>query len=296
MGIKEKLRIIAKQTLLVIMVALVLGGSFTLAQTALAFSKNSEMNKPMELGAVATGQPANKNNADPTETQKPTNADSPAATATAGKRLTPKTIPAGIITADQAIALAKKEFQDYFGLDIQDSVVIDTFSNDLATVYGSGELYEPLLLSKAFAGKKMLLVLLHTAESDYGEPAQPGSIPVWSFQLIGDGADDGDIVAGLSLKAESGEVISGGLVKDMPQGGTTSEDTLKKMAAAARTFVEDKGILGQAAIAKVENNQNGPEVSVTLSDGRVIVVTVDKNMQIVSFYVKGVWDDREVEC
>jgi hypothetical protein len=294
MGIKEKLRIIAKQTLLVIMVALVLGGSFTLAHTALAFSKNNEKNKPMELGAAATEQPANKNNADPAETQKP--ADAPAATATAGKGLTPKTIPAGIIAADQAIALAKKGFQDFYGLDAQDCVVIDTFSNDLATVYGSGELYEPLLLSKAFAGKKMLLVLLHTEESDYGEPAQPGSIPVWSFQLIGDGADDGDIVAGLSLKAESGEVISGGLVKDMPQGGTYSEDTLKQMAAAARKFVEDKGILGQAAIAKVENMKSGPEVSVTLSDGRVIVVTVDKNLQIVNFYVKGVWDDREVEC
>lgn len=301
MGFRDKWKIVAKQTLLVAVVALVLCGSFALAYTALALSERGEKNSPVALESAPTERPGNKNNADPTTTATQGNADadasaaSPAASPQDGTALVPKTIPAGILSAEEAIAIAQKGYQDYFGLDAQDCVVIDTFSHTLATVYGSGELYEPLLLQKAFAGKKMLLVLLYTSESDYGEPAEARTTPpVWSFQLLPDGADDGNILAGFSINAETGDVIAGGLVTDEPEGQPYPKDTLKQMTEAARQYVGQTGILGQAAIVKVENVKTGPEVSVTLSDGRVIVVKVNGNGEVISFYVKGVWDSQEI--
>lgn len=117
-------------------------------------------------------------------------------------KLEKMTLPEVIISPDQAISIAKKAYKDYYGLDVEDCLVIDTCSYSQFTVYGTGELWEPLWERNAYAGKQILLMSV-------SESADMGNF-MWAF-VLQDGAYE-NIPAGtisyiVLIDAASGEVV-----------------------------------------------------------------------------------------
>lgn len=114
--------------------------------------------------------------------------------------LTKNTLPKVNISPDQAISIAKKAYKDDYSLNVEDCLVVDSFSYSQDTVYGTGGLWETLCKTNAYAGKQIMDIGLGGSVDHYE----------WTIELR-DGAygsvPAGTLVYMITIDAASGKIV-----------------------------------------------------------------------------------------
>jgi hypothetical protein len=174
----------------------------------------------------------------------------------------------GVIPPEQAVTLARAAYLNYFSIDTGNCDVIDEFTKEgAARLLGSDQLVD----SGAYANKAFL------------EMSILGNC--WYFQYCANGVSSIDVQ--MSIDQATGEAVFGSLTGMAPEKAGYSKTELDKRADIAKQYVIDKGFPGDATIVKAANLEMDSDVAVTLSDGRVITLTLDKDRIVVGFRVTG---------